>query len=97
MGKPREVREPVQVYLDVRDRATLDAVAKREGVPRSEVLRFALRRLGAELLGPDRPGLAVASLVGILDAASDVPPDLAARHDEYLSAGEPPPDDRPER
>lgn len=97
MSKPKEVREPVQVYLDVRDRATLDAVAKREGVPRSEVLRLALRRLGAELLGPDRPGTAVASLVGILDAASSVPHDLAKRHDEYLYAGDPPPDNRPDR
>ncbi len=97
MSKPREVREPVQVYLDLRDRTTLDAVARREGLPRSEVLRLALRRLGAELLGSDRPGAAVSALVGILDSASNVPPDLAERHDEYLYGGEPPTADRPER
>ena len=88
MSKPKEVREPVQVYLDARDRAMLDAMAKREAVPRSDVLRLALRRLGAELLGPHRPGTAVSSLIGILDT-SDVPSDLAERHDEYLYAGEP--------
>ena len=95
MSKPKEVREPVQVYLDVRDRAMLDAMAKREAVPRSDVMRLALRRLGAELLGPHRPGSAVSSLVGILDPAPDVPSDLAERHDEYLYAGEPRVSERP--
>ena len=89
MKKPREVREPVQVYLDARDRAMLDAMAKRESVPRSDVLRLALRRLGDELLGPHRPGTAVSSLIGILDEAPDLPSDLAERHDEYLYAAEP--------
>ena len=97
MSKPREVREPVQVYLDLRDRTTLDAVARREGLPRSEVLRLALRRLGAEVLGSERPGAAVSALVGILDSASSVPPDLAERHDEYLYADEPLPGGRPEQ
>lgn len=96
MSKPKEVREPVQVYLDARDRAMLDAMAKREAVPRSDVMRLALRRLGAELLGPHRPGTALASLVGILDPAPDVPSDLAERHDEYLYAGEPPASERTE-
>lgn len=94
MRKPKEVREPVQVYLDARDRAILDAMAKREAVPRSDVLRLALRRLGDELLGPHRPGTAVSSLVGILDTASDTPSDLAERHDEYLYACEPPRSER---
>lgn len=89
MSKPKEVREPVQVYLDARDRAMLDAMAKREAVPRSDVLRLALRRLGDELLGSHRPGTAIASLIGILDGAPEVPSDLAERHDEYLYAGEP--------
>ena len=89
MSKPKEVREPVQVYLDTRDRAMLDAMAKRQAVPRSDVLRMALRRLSAELLGEDRPGASLSSLVGVLDGASSVPPDLAERHDDYLYAVEP--------
>lgn len=89
MAKPREVRQPVQVYLDARDRAMLDAVAKRQSVPRSDVLRLALRRLSAELLSQDRAGAAISSLVGVLDDASDVPSDLAERHDEYLYSLEP--------
>ena len=90
MSKPKEVREPVQVYLDARDRAMLDAMAKRESVPRSDVLRMALRRLSAELLGEDRPGASLSSLVGVLDAALAVPADLSERHDEYLYAPERP-------
>ena len=90
MSKPKEVREPVQVYLDVRDRTLLDAMAKRASVPRSDVLRLALRRLSAEVLGQDRPGAALTALVGVLDGAPDVPSDLAERHDEYLYAGEAP-------
>ena len=82
--KPGRVREPVQVYLDERDRALLDAVAERAAVPRSEVLRMALRRLAAELPAAERPGAGLASLVGSLDASPAVPADLAARHDEYL-------------
>ena len=91
MGKPKEVREPVQVYLDARDRTMLDAMAQRVAVPRSEVLRLALRRLGAELMGEDRPGASLAALVGVLDTSPDVPVDLAANHDAYLYDPEPPP------
>ncbi len=83
-GKPKIVREPVQVYLDGRDRSLLDALAKQTDVPRSDVLRLALRRLSSELLGEARPGASLSSLVGVLDGAPDVPADLAARHDEYL-------------
>jgi hypothetical protein len=97
MSKPKEVREPVQVYLDARDRSMLDAMAKREAVPRSDVLRMALRRLSAELLGEDRPGASLSSLVGVLDDAPAVPSDLAARHDDYLYAVEPPAKGRTKR
>ena len=89
MGKPKEVREPVQVYLDARDRSMLDTMSKRAAIPRSDVLRLALRRLSAELLGQDRPGASLSALVGVLDASPNVPSDLAARHDEYLYADEP--------
>lgn len=84
MPKPRRVREPVQVYLDERDRALLDDAAERTSLPRAEVLRVALRRLAAELPGSRAPGAALPALVGALDAADDVPRDLAARHDDYL-------------
>ncbi|HXD21929.1 MAG TPA: ribbon-helix-helix protein, CopG family [Gemmatimonadaceae bacterium] len=80
------VREPVQVYLDQPDRALLEAVAARTALPRSEVLRVALRRMAAELPDAERPGASISALVGALDAALDVPRDLAAHHDDYLYA-----------
>ena len=81
--KAREVREPLQVYLDGRDRALLDTLAKRENLPRAEILRLALRRLGAEIRegGPD----GMSALMGALDGTA-APSDLAERHDEYLYA-----------
>ena len=67
MPKPGRVREPVQVYLDERDRALLDAVAERAALPRSEVIRVALRRLAAELPAASRPGASLATLIGRRD------------------------------
>ena len=82
--KPKRVREPVQVYLDTRDRSLLDALSTQSDIPKAEVLRLGLRRLSTELLGDQQPGASLPTLVGSLDGASDVPADLAARHDEYL-------------
>ena len=55
-------------------------------LPRSEVLRVALRRMAAELPDAARPGASLGMLLGALDGAPSVPRDLAARHDEYLYA-----------
>ncbi len=81
--KPDRAREPLQVYLDSRDRELLDRLAERESVARAEILRMALRRLGAELAVREEAGSGVRALLGVLDGR-DVPTDLAARHDEYL-------------
>jgi hypothetical protein len=86
MKKPTRVGEPVQVYLNDRDRELLDELAERSDLARSEVLRVALRRLAADLPGATRVGAALPTLVGVLDSATDVPADLAGRHDEYLYA-----------
>lgn len=84
MTKPKRVGEPVQVYLSDRDRALLDKLADRAALPRSEILRVALRRLASDLPGATNAGAALPTLIGALDAAADVPRDLAARHDDYL-------------
>lgn len=83
-GKPRAVREPVQVYLDDRDRALLEALTVRSALSRAELLRLGLRRLSSEMLGEGKPGESLTALIGVLDGAPDVPTDLAARHDDYL-------------
>ena len=81
--KPSSVKEPIQVYLDGRDRALLDALSRRENLSRAEILRMALRRLGAGA-GAGRSD-AMAILTGSL-AGTSAPADLAERHDEYLAA-----------
>jgi hypothetical protein len=87
----RRVREPVQVYLDEKDRDLLESLAERASLPRAELLRMGLRRLASEMLTEREPGSALSSLVGALDSAADVPRDLAARHGDYLygDGGEP--------
>jgi hypothetical protein len=80
--KPRQVREPIQVYLDGRDRSLLDRLAKEADVPRAEILRMGLRRLATDVAGDPR-GAGFRALMGVLEGP-DVPSDLAARHDDYL-------------
>jgi hypothetical protein len=86
--KPARVGEPVQVYFNERDRALLEKLADRAALPRSEILRVALRRLAADLPGATATGAALPALIGALDGAANVPTDLAARHAVYLY-GEP--------
>jgi hypothetical protein len=83
-AKTREVREPVQVYLDERDRSLLEELAARSALSRAELLRLGLRRLSAEMLTDSKPGGSLDSLIGVLDEAPGLPRDLAAKHDDYL-------------
>ena len=82
--KAKRIREPVQVYLDEKDRDLLEALTARSSLSRAELLRLGLRRLSAEMLAEGKPGSSLDALVGILDGAPNVPRDLAARHDDYL-------------
>ena len=80
----KNVREPVQVYLDESDRSLLNAMAAQSSLSRAELLRLGLRRLSDEMLSANQRGSSLSALKGVLDAAKDVPSDLSARHDEYL-------------
>jgi hypothetical protein len=82
--KPTRAREPIQVYLDSRDRSLLDRLAEEASMPRAEILRMGLRRLANDALGNAR-GTGLSALIGVMEGA-DAPRDLAARHDEYLYA-----------
>lgn len=84
--RPARVREQLQVYLDPPDRALLEELAKATGLPRTEVFRRGLRSLAQQTLGERAPGWSLDRLVGALGDGSDVPADLAARHDAYLYA-----------
>jgi hypothetical protein len=78
------VREPVQAYLDAPDAELLAQLAERTSSSKAEVIRQAIRRMAREIELASRPGAGLDALTGSLDAAADLPSDLAARHDEYL-------------
>ncbi len=78
---PRRVREPIQVYLDVDERALLDRVAAETGLSRAEILRRGLRQFAAEQAGAKSPMLEFMESLGDLD----LPSDLSERHDDYLA------------
>jgi hypothetical protein len=81
---PRQVKEPVQVYLDQRDRELLEQVAHAKGWSRAEVLRRGLRVLAAEALIERPPGWSLEHLIGCFGDDPSDPTDLAERHDYYL-------------
>ncbi len=85
------VREPVQVYLDAPDRDLLDSLSESEGVPRTDVIRYAIRQYGQRRVAERAPGASLDALIGALEGVPDVPTDLSERHDEY--AYPPPPGD----
>ena len=83
-GEP--AREQVIVYLDARDRALLEELARRTGLPRTELFRRGLRRLAAELPAERKPGSSLEFLIGTAED-DHFPPDVAERHDAYLYGG----------
>jgi hypothetical protein len=81
-SRAKRVREPIQVYLDGAERSVLDGLARDLAVSRAEVLRRGLDALTRER------GRSVYERLGPLIGAfgrADTPPDLAERHDEYLT------------
>src|SRR2546430_15411230 len=82
--RPGAVRELVQVCLKAPDRSILERAALATGLPRAEVLRRGLRRFATEVLADESPALAF--LESAASATPPIaPPDVAARHDEYLA------------
>ena len=82
---PGKVREPVQVYLDGRDVATLEDLVRKTGLSKAELLRRGLRKLAGEELGERAPGWSLDVLIGSIP---DAPRDLSARVDDYLYRAE---------
>ena len=82
--RPDRVREPVQVYLDRRDRDLLENLAAKTSLSRAEVLRRALRRFAREELSERPPGWSFERLIGVLGEDPSLPADLAERHDTYF-------------
>ena len=85
--RARRVREPVQVYLDASDRDLLDNLARRTGLPRTELLRRGLRRLAQSELPDRKPGWSLDVIIGALGDDPGLPADLSTHHEEYLYGG----------
>lgn len=79
---PRQVREPIQVYLDRAERGRLDRLARDLGLSRAEVLRRGLESL--ERHEAKSFYEAFEPLIGAFDNP-DAPTDLSVNHDEYLA------------
>jgi hypothetical protein len=84
--KPKRLREPVMVYMDARDRALLERVAKQTGLARTELLRRGLWQLASQGLGDTPPGTAFDYLVQTA-SEQETPPDLSEHADDYLYGG----------
>ncbi len=83
--KPRRLAEPVQVYLDARQRSRLEQLADRLEASKSDVLRLGLEALERQLLDPEQHPLF--RLVGIAGAGPGSGPkdDAAREHDLHLA------------
>jgi hypothetical protein len=82
-NKKGHVREPVQVYLTTTDRKLLREVAAAAGVSGAEVLRRGLRRMAGEILSDRNPAMQLLEEMNSADWPSDMPTDVARRHDEF--------------
>jgi len=83
----RRVSEPVQVYLDSRERARLESLAAQLGATKSDVLRRGLEALEQQSNDPNsHPALRLIGLSGSSDRPSAF--DSAREHDRALVEGE---------
>ena len=85
---PKEVREPVQVYLDSDDQTRLVRLTSQLDTTKSDVLRRGLEALERQLSDPaQHPALRALSLGdGVTTTASSF--DVAREHDRYLAYSE---------
>jgi hypothetical protein len=84
--EPKRVRQQVVVYLDERDRALLEKMTKKTGLPKTELFRRGLRRLAEDALSEKKPGFSLRHLVTTA-GSDDLPPDVAEHADRYLYGG----------
>ena len=82
------VSEPVQVYLERRDRDLLDRLATRLGASKSDILRRGLAALERQITDPSQDP--VLRIIGVADASEGRDPgyDVAQEHDRFLAETE---------
>jgi Arc/MetJ-type ribon-helix-helix transcriptional regulator len=87
-GRGKRVSEPLQVYLDVKQRRRLERLAGELGLSKSDVVRRGLEALEGQLSDPaEHPALRI---IGIAAAESTAATgyDVARDHDRFLAESE---------
>ena len=84
-GQAKPVREPAQVYLDVREQQRLERLTEALDTTKSDVLRRGLEALERELFDPEHhPALQIIGIAGA-EQGPDSDFDVAREHDRYLA------------
>lgn len=84
-AKPETVREPIQVYLTIDDRALLDRASAASGLSRAEVLRRGLRQFGGAVVAEPHPVIGFLESMASGTWPADMPDDVGLRHDDVLA------------
>lgn len=88
-SRPRRASEPVQVYLDVPDRARLDRMTSQLALSKSDVLRRALQALENQLTDPSsHPAIRIIGIAEGHERRTSPGYDVASEHDRYLADAE---------
>jgi hypothetical protein len=83
------VAEPVQVYLDARDRGRLERLAEQLDATKFDVLRRALETLEQQMTDPAlHPALRIIGIAGAHAAPPSRSYDVAREHDWFLADSE---------
>ena len=70
-------KKPIQLYIEPKQEKALDALARKKGVARSEIVRLSLDRYLSELPIEDDPAM---NVIGLGKSGKT---DLAEKHDKY--------------
>ena len=70
-------KKPIQIYIEPKQEKALDALARKKGVARSEIVRLSLDRYLSELPIEDDPAM---NVIGLGKSGKT---DLAEKHDKY--------------
>lgn len=88
-SRSKRVAEPVQVYLDLPDRARLERLSGALNTTKSDVLRRALEALEEQLTSPEsNPALRIIGLGATYTRRPSTDRDVATEHDSYLAEHE---------
>lgn len=71
-------KKPIQIYLEPRQNNTLEALARKKGSSKAEIIRMSLDRFFKDLPAEEDPAM---SIIGL---GSSKKGDLSILHDRYI-------------